>query len=77
MIISIHESKPGGKVGGLLATIEREPQYRKSIGRDCIMFDGDWFPVITICGGFMITMPASRFDGAKVMEVPMRKRSKP
>ena len=76
MIIQIHASEPGGKVGALLTTIEREPVFRKSIKRDCIKFDGDWFPVITICGGHMIVVPAERFSEAKVMAIPMRTKHK-
>lgn len=68
MIISVHESRPDGSPGPLFTTVEREPKYRKSTRRDWVMFDGDWFPVITGFDSSMIVVPADRLEMAKIIE---------
>lgn len=71
MLIDIHERRPDGAPGRLVETVERQPKSMKRGHHDWVLFDGEWFPVLTGVRNF-ICVPAERLSAVKIRAVPGR-----
>lgn len=60
--IDVHELRADQSVGALLHSFEALPDHFVQ-GQQVVSFDGEWWPVLTMACGYMITMSRDRFKG--------------
>lgn len=58
--VDVYELRADHSIGALLHSFEAVPDQFVS-GQQAVKFDGEWWPVLTMACGYMITMSRERF----------------